>query len=542
MHYWETSNSSLIEDDYMETFHRGKTGDMPPVTVCLNCVHSPSPTMNWGARQDENLPVAPADYQFGSAMQSIGADLGQKITAFPITLGINPLTSLRTVPDIMPSESFLKSKNISETTPPEEPQKIENILIGFDGPADLYLTKKEIIQNQWELTPITADSKDSVGVSKILKRTYRNHNSYTAFASPAITSRVSAAGGVFHRRDSLSGMDYPFYWTDKSLGYVGESPKGFFVAKKLGIDKIWGERIGLLGLQELQRYSRGVGLQRLLNDVGSISAAQESGGWSSALFVMLLRNDLARTADTDYYSSRGYLNSSMTTQEIIQSWLDKLNRPEDQMLYNNVSNTLLKTAVYHAYRMFSELLMMQKTIDDLTLFCKLGILGNGGFLSTLIIPERKNIPGYELDVREADRWGELREFVRQYVESVEQELALPITEKGEPFFRPLYKMDCNDLDYEKLLESLQIFEKAYYTFMLKGLNWQPLKLKIPDRADEGKSINMDVFKILHSPFILSNSEWTGSVIAQHPAHNIYVSVPPGGSTQGYDDSEKALYK
>ena len=136
------------------------------------------------------------------------------------------------------------------------------------------------------------------------------------------------------------------------------------------------------------------------------------------------------------------------------------------MLYNNVSNTLLKTAVYHAYRMFSELLMMQKTIDDLTLFCKLGILGNGGFLSTLIIPERKNIPGYELDVREADGWGELREFVRQYVESVEQELTLPITEKGEPFFRPLYKMDCNDLDYEKLLESplfdTKKFSKNFY--------------------------------------------------------------------------------
>jgi len=534
MHYWETSNSSLIEDDYMETFHRGKTGDTPPVTVCLNCVHSPSPTMNWGARQDENLPEEPADYQFGAAMQSIGATLNKKFTRFPITLGINPLTSLRIVPEIMPSESFLKSKNISETTPPEKPQKMENMLIGFDGPADLYLTKKEIIQNQWELTPITTESKDSVSVSKILKRTYRNHNSYTA-AVPAtpITSRVSAAGGVFHRRDSLSKKDYPFYWTDKSLGYVGKSPKGFFVAKKLGIDKIWGES---------KRYSRGVGLQRLLNDVGSISAAQGSGGWSSALFVMLLRNDLARTADTDYYYVRGYLNSSMTTQEIIQSWLDKLNRPEDQMLYTNESNTLLKAATYHAYRMFSELLMMQKTIDDLTLFCKLGILGNGGFLSTLIIPERKNIPGYELDVREDDEWGELREFVRQYVESVEQELTLPITEKGEPFFRPLYKMDCNDLDYEKLLESLQIFEKAYYTFMLKGLNWQPLKLKIPDRADDGKSINMDVFKILHSPFILSNSEWTGSVIAQHPAHNIYVSVPPGGSTRELDDSEKALYK
>lgn len=517
----------------METFYQGRTGEMPPVTVCLNCVHSPSPTMNWGARQDENLPVAPADYQFASAMQSIGANLGEKITAFPITLGINPLTALRTVPNIMPSESFLKSKNISETTPPKKQQNMDDIFIGFDGPADLYLTKKEIIQNQWELTPITTESKDSVSVSKILKRTYRNNNSYTAFASGPITSRVSAAGGVFHRRDSLSKKDSPFYWTDKSLGYVGKSPKGFFVAKKLGIDKIWGES---------QRYSRGVGLQRLLNDVGSISAAQESGGWSSALFVMLLRNDLARTADTDYYSSRGYLNSSMTTQEIIQSWLDKLNRPEDQMLYTNESITLLKTAVYHAYRMFSELLMMQKTIDDLTLFCKLGILGNGGFLSTLIIPDRENIPDYELDVREDDEWAELREFVRQYVESVEQELELPITEKGEPFFRPHYKMDCNDLDYEKLLESLQIFEKAYYTFMLKGLNWQPLKLNIPNRYDDGKSINMDVFKILHSPFILSNSEWTGSVIAQHPAHNIYVSVPPGGSTRELDDLEKALHK
>jgi len=512
------------------TFYRGKPGSMFPVTVCLNCVHSPYPTMNWGAKQDENLPEEPTDYQF---LQSIG----QKITSFPITSTHTPLTSLRAVTEIIPSESFLKSKNIAETTPPIDSQKIDDIFMGFDGPADLYLTKKEIINDRWELTPII--SSDESITSKRLKVTYLKRNPYLEFANPRpITSALSAVGGVFHTKEDK--VNYPYYWNDMSLG-SGEIV-GSGVAKWLGIDDIWGGK---------NRYSKGVGLQRLLTEAGGLGN-KEYGGWSSALFTMLLRNDLARTADTDYYYVRGYLNTSMTAKDIIQYWLDILNDSENQVIFEDT--TQRKVALYNAYRMFSELLMMQKTIDDLTLFCKLGILGNGGFLSTLIIPDRENIPGYEVEVRKEDEWEELREFITQYVDSSDYNLQdleelrpMLITEKGEPFFQPLYKMNCSDLDYEKLLEGFQTFEKAYYTFMLKGLNWNPFKIKIPDRADDGKSINMDVFKILHSPFIINSKEWTGSIIAQHPKHNIYVTTPANKlkDSQYYDPGkvdERSYYK
>lgn len=412
----------------MSEFFKATSGG---ITTCLNIILSPDPAKSWSPGNNIHKH------------SHFIIDSNNSNTAPLISTG--PLLNIKEVEKIIPSLSFLDLKAI-EISEEEEVEDLEDsekdsLELYFDGPSDLELAKLEIINNSWSLTPIFEDLDQEF---------------YRARSPSNIEINKSIRNQVFDKSRPqtylMNGLNYK-PGTESMVKTL--IPSAQFAGKESP------NQVG--GLADyFNEMSMGIGL-----DLGNAPL------WSLRLASIIMRNELARTANPSYYHKRGYLDPKITkANEISNRWLSLAEIPSNKRFINDskdLSEVYQTTSV-----MFSEILMMQRVIDDITLFSKLGILGNGGFLSTLIIPEvpKDDIKFAKSTTPNADEISLLDEHLVSTTENYLMSKYINMDyEYNQPFFLPIYEMDGPGVYYKNYLYSLLLFERLYFRYLIQVLEW-----------------------------------------------------------------------
>lgn len=401
------------------------------ITTCLNIILSPDPAKCW----------SPGNNIHKHSQFLIDDNNSSEITSlFPT----GPLLNIKEVEEIIPSQSFLdlKSVEISEDEEVEEELSEKNSLkLYFDGPSDLELTKLEIINNSWNLTPIFEDM---------------DQDFYREGSSPIITTKNSI-------RNELFDKSRPQVYLSKGLN---SKPTTESMVKTL---------IPYEQYSNKRTPTEVIGIADTFNDlsIGSGLNLGNTSRWSLQLASILMRNELARTANPSYYHERGYLDPQITkTSDIANRWFSLAEIPDNKRFIEDITG--LTEAYETALIMFSELLMMQRVIDDITLFSQLGILGNGGFLSTLIIPESPEddimfAKALDVDAKQLSLHDEhLVTTAENYLMSKYVNMDF---EYNPPFFFPLSSLTGPGIYYKNYIYALLLFERLYFRFVLQVLEW-----------------------------------------------------------------------
>lgn len=414
----------------MSEFFKATSGG---ITTCLNIILSPDPAKSWSP---------------GNNIHKHSQFIIDDIDKTASLMSTGPLLNIKEVEKIIPSKSFLdlKAVEIPEEEEVEDPEDLEDsekdsLELYFDGPSDLELAKLEIINNSWSLTPIFEDLDQEF---------------YRARSPSNIEINKSIRNQVFDKSRPetylMNGLNYK-PGTESMVKTL--IPYAQFVGKESP------NQVG--GLADyFNEMSMGIGL-----DLGNAPL------WSLRLASIIMRNELARTADPSYYHKRGYLDPKITkANEISNRWLSLAEIPSNKRFINDskdLSEVYQTTSV-----MFSEILMMQRVIDDITLFSKLGILGNGGFLSTLIIPEvpKDDIKFAKSKTPNAEEISLLDEHLVSTTENYLMSKYINMDyEYNPPFFLPIYEMDGPGVYYKNYLYSLLLFERLYFRYLIQVLEW-----------------------------------------------------------------------
>ena len=410
----------------MSEFFKATSGG---ITTCLNIILSPDPAKSWSPGNNIHKH---SQFIIDSKNSNIA----------PL-MSTGPLLNIKEVEKIIPSLSFLdlKAVEIPEEEEVEELTEKDSLELYFDGPSDLELAKLEIINNSWSLTPIFEDLDQDI---------------YRAGSPSNIEINNSILNQVF---DKSRPETYLMKGLNSKPG-TGSMVKTLIPYAQF-VDKVHPNQV--VGLADyFNEMSMGIGL-----DLGNAPL------WSLRLASIIMRNELARTANPSYYHKRGYLDPKITkANEISNRWLSLAEIPSNKRFIEDskdLSEVYQTTSV-----MFSEILMMQRVIDDITLFSKLGILGNGGFLSTLIIPE---VPEDDIKFAKSTKPNteEISLLDEHLVSTTENYLMSKFInmdyEYNPPFFLPIYEMDGPGVYYKNYLYSLLLFERLYFRYLIQVLEW-----------------------------------------------------------------------
>ena len=410
----------------MSEFFKATSGG---ITTCLNIILSPDPAKSWSPGNNIHKH---SQFIIDSNNSNIA----------PL-MSTGPLLNIKKVEKIIPSLSFLdlKAVEIPEEEEVEELTEKDSLELYFDGPSDLELAKLEIINNSWSLTPIFEDLDQDI---------------YRAGSPSNIEINNSIMNQVF---DKSRPETYLMKGLNSKPG-TGSMVKTLIPYAQF-VDKVHPNQV--VGLADyFNEMSMGIGL-----DLGNAPL------WSLRLASIIMRNELARTANPSYYHKRGYLDPKITkANEISNRWLSLAEIPSNKRFIEDskdLSEVYQTTSV-----MFSEILMMQRVIDDITLFSKLGILGNGGFLSTLIIPE---VPEDDIKFAKSTKPNteEISLLDEHLVSTTENYLMSKFInmdyEYNPPFFLPIYEMDGPGVYYKNYLYSLLLFERLYFRYLIQVLEW-----------------------------------------------------------------------
>ena len=410
----------------MSEFFKATSGG---ITTCLNIILSPDPAKSWSPGNNIHKH---SQFIIDSNNSNIA----------PL-MSTGPLLNIKEVEKIIPSLSFLdlKAVEIPEEEEVEELTEKDSLELYFDGPSDLELAKLEIINNSWSLTPIFEDLDQDI---------------YRAGSPSNIEINNSIMNQVF---DKSRPETYLMKGLNSKPG-TGSMVKTLIPYAQF-VDKVHPNQV--VGLADyFNEMSMGIGL-----DLGNAPL------WSLRLASIIMRNELARTANPSYYHKRGYLDPKITkANEISNRWLSLAEIPSNKRFIEDskdLSEVYQTTSV-----MFSEILMMQRVIDDITLFSKLGILGNGGFLSTLIIPE---VPEDDIKFAKSTKPNteEISLLDEHLVSTTENYLMSKFInmdyEYNPPFFLPIYEMDGPGVYYKNYLYSLLLFERLYFRYLIQVLEW-----------------------------------------------------------------------
>ena len=411
----------------MSEFFKATSGG---ITTCLNIILSPDPAKSW----------SPGNNIHKHSQFII--DSNNSNTAPLMSTG--PLLNIKEVEKIIPSQSFLdlKAVEISEEELEDlEDSEKDSLELYFDGPSDLELAKLEIINNSWSLTPIFEDLDQDI---------YRT----------GMPSNIEITESI---RNAVFDNSRPETYILDGLN------------SKPGTESMVKTLIPYAQFSRKTHPNQVVGLADYFNEM-SMGIALDLGNaplWSLRLASIIMRNELARTADPSYYHKRGYLDSRITTaNDISNRWLSLSEIPSNKRFIKDSKD--LSEAYQTASVMFSEILMMQRTIDDITLFSKLGILGNGGFLSTLIIPEvpEDDIKFAKSKIPNAEEISLLDEHLVSTTENYLMSKYINMDyEYNPPFFLPIYEMDGPGVYYKNYLYSLLLFERLYFRYLIQVLEW-----------------------------------------------------------------------
>ena len=410
----------------MSEFFKATSGG---ITTCLNIILSPDPAKSWSPGNNIHKH---SQFIIDSKNSNIA----------PL-MSTGPLLNIKEVEKIIPSLSFLdlKAVEIPEEEEVEELTEKDSLELYFDGPSDLELAKLEIINNSWSLTPIFEDLDQDI---------------YRAGSPSNIEINNSIMNQVF---DKSRPETYLMKGLNSKPG-TGSMIKTLIPYAQF-VDKVHPNQV--VGLADyFNEMSMGIGL-----DLGNAPL------WNLRLASIIMRNELARTANPSYYHKRGYLDPKITkANEISNRWLSLAEIPSNKRFIEDskdLSEVYQTTSV-----MFSEILMMQRVIDDITLFSKLGILGNGGFLSTLIIPE---VPEDDIKFAKSTKPNteEISLLDEHLVSTTENYLMSKFInmdyEYNPPFFLPIYEMDGPGVYYKNYLYSLLLFERLYFRYLIQVLEW-----------------------------------------------------------------------
>ena len=410
----------------MSEFFKATSGG---ITTCLNIILSPDPAKSWSPGNNIHKH---SQFIIDSNNSNIA----------PL-MSTGPLLNIKEVEKIIPSLSFLdlKAVEIPEEEEVEELTEKDSLELYFDGPSDLELAKLEIINNSWSLTPIFEDLDQDI---------------YRAGSPSNIEINNSIMNQVF---DKSRPETYLMKGLNSKPG-TGSMIKTLIPYAQF-VDKVHPNQV--VGLADyFNEMSMGIGL-----DLGNAPL------WNLRLASIIMRNELARTANPSYYHKRGYLDPKITkANEISNRWLSLAEIPSNKRFIEDskdLSEVYQTTSV-----MFSEILMMQRVIDDMTLFSKLGILGNGGFLSTLIIPE---VPEDDIKFAKSTKPNteEISLLDEHLVSTTENYLMSKFInmdyEYNPPFFLPIYEMDGPGVYYKNYLYSLLLFERLYFRYLIQVLEW-----------------------------------------------------------------------
>ena len=410
----------------MSEFFKATSGG---ITTCLNIILSPDPAKSWSPGNNIHKH---SQFIIDSKNSNIA----------PL-MSTGPLLNIKEVEKIIPSLSFLdlKAVEIPEEEEVEELTEKDSLELYFDGPSDLELAKLEIINNSWSLTPIFEDLDQDI---------------YRAGSPSNIEINNSILNQVF---DKSRPETYLMKGLNSKPG-TGSMVKTLIPYAQF-VDKVHPNQV--VGLADyFNEMSMGIGL-----DLGNAPL------WNLRLASIIMRNELARTANPSYYHKRGYLDPKITkANEISNRWLSLAEIPSNKRFIEDskdLSEVYQTTSV-----MFSEILMMQRVIDDITLFSKLGILGNGGFLSTLIIPE---VPEDDIKFAKSTKPNteEISLLDEHLVSTTENYLMSKFInmdyEYNPPFFLPIYEMDGPGVYYKNYLYSLLLFERLYFRYLIQVLEW-----------------------------------------------------------------------
>ena len=410
----------------MSEFFKATSGG---ITTCLNIILSPDPAKSWSPGNNIHKH---SQFIIDSKNSNIA----------PL-MSTGPLLNIKEVEKIIPSLSFLdlKAVEIPEEEEVEELTEKDSLELYFDGPSDLELAKLEIINNSWSLTPIFEDLDQDI---------------YRAGSPSNIEINNSILNQVF---DKSRPETYLMKGLNSKPG-TGSMIKTLIPYAQF-VDKVHPNQV--VGLADyFNEMSMGIGL-----DLGNAPL------WNLRLASIIMRNELARTANPSYYHKRGYLDPKITkANEISNRWLSLAEIPSNKRFIEDskdLSEVYQTTSV-----MFSEILMMQRVIDDITLFSKLGILGNGGFLSTLIIPE---VPEDDIKFAKSTKPNteEISLLDEHLVSTTENYLMSKFInmdyEYNPPFFLPIYEMDGPGVYYKNYLYSLLLFERLYFRYLIQVLEW-----------------------------------------------------------------------
>jgi hypothetical protein len=410
----------------MSEFFKATSGG---ITTCLNIILSPDPAKSWSPGNNIHKH---SQFIIDSNNSNIA----------PL-MSTGPLLNIKEVEKIIPSLSFLdlKAVEIPEEEEVEELTEKDSLELYFDGPSDLELAKLEIINNSWSLTPIFEDLDQDI---------------YRAGSPSNIEINNSILNQVF---DKSRPETYLMKGLNSKPG-TGSMVKTLIPYAQF-VDKVHPNQV--VGLADyFNEMSMGIGL-----DLGNAPL------WNLRLASIIMRNELARTANPSYYHKRGYLDPKITkANEISNRWLSLAEIPSNKRFIEDskdLSEVYQTTSV-----MFSEILMMQRVIDDMTLFSKLGILGNGGFLSTLIIPE---VPEDDIKFAKSTKPNteEISLLDEHLVSTTENYLMSKFInmdyEYNPPFFLPIYEMDGPGVYYKNYLYSLLLFERLYFRYLIQVLEW-----------------------------------------------------------------------
>jgi hypothetical protein len=410
----------------MSEFFKATSGG---ITTCLNIILSPDPAKSWSPGNNIHKH---SQFIIDSNNSNIA----------PL-MSTGPLLNIKEVEKIIPSLSFLdlKAVEIPEEEEVEELTEKDSLELYFDGPSDLELAKLEIINNSWSLTPIFEDLDQDI---------------YRAGSPSNIEINNSIMNQVF---DKSRPETYLMKGLNSKPG-TGSMIKTLIPYAQF-VDKVHPNQV--VGLADyFNEMSMGIGL-----DLGNAPL------WNLRLASIIMRNELARTANPSYYHKRGYLDPKITkANEISNRWLSLAEIPSNKRFIEDskdLSEVYQTTSV-----MFSEILMMQRVIDDITLFSKLGILGNGGFLSTLIIPE---VPEDDIKFAKSTKPNteEISLLDEHLVSTTENYLMSKFInmdyEYNPPFFLPIYEMDGPGVYYKNYLYSLLLFERLYFRYLIQVLEW-----------------------------------------------------------------------
>ncbi len=400
------------------------------ITTCLNIVLSPDPAKSWS---------------LGNNIHKHSQFIIDNIDETTSLMPAGHLLNIKEVEKIIPSQSFLdlKAVEISEEEELEdlEDSEKDSLELYFDGPSDLELAKLEIINNSWSLTPIFKDLDQEF---------------YRARSPSIIKIKNSIRNEVFDK-------SRPEKYLRNGLN------------SKPGTESMVKTLIPYAQFVDKTHANQVFGIADYFNEM-SMGHALDLGNaprWSLRLASLIMRNELARTADPSYYHKRGYLDPKITkANEISNRWLSLSEIPSNKRFIKDSKD--LSEAFQTASLMFSEMLMMQRIIDDMTLFSKLGILGNGGFLSTLIIPEvpEDDIKFAKSKTPNAEEISLMDEHLVSTTENYLMSKYINVDyDYNPPFFFPMYEMDGPGIYYKNYLYSLLLFERLYFRYLIQVLEW-----------------------------------------------------------------------